>query len=121
MMYMCYNWTPLLNLNINPHVVELISNFFPSFQDKKSATAWTEHKAPDGRMYYYNNDSKVSSWQKPDELKSSAEVRERESEREGKRGEREEGRREGGREREGQKEREGGGKREGDRGREREE
>ena len=38
-------------------------------------TAWTEHKAPDGRMYYYNNDTKVSSWQKPDELKTNAEVK----------------------------------------------
>jgi hypothetical protein len=59
-----------------------------SAQEKKPATAWTEHKAPDGRMYYYNNDTKVSSWQKPDELKSNAEVKgerggEREGEREG--------------------------------------
>ena len=44
------------------------------FQEKKASTAWTEHKAPDGRLYYYNNKTKVSSWQKPDELKSSAEV-----------------------------------------------
>ena len=41
-------------------------------------------------MYYYNNDTKVSSWQKPDELKTNAEV---------KRG--------GGGEKEGGKEREG--------------
>ena len=34
-------------------------------------------------MYYYNNETKVSSWQKPDELKTNAEVRrERERERE---------------------------------------
>ncbi|XP_025068186.1 pre-mRNA-processing factor 40 homolog B [Alligator sinensis] len=35
---------------------------------------WTEHKAPDGRTYYYNCDSKQSTWEKPDELKSKAEL-----------------------------------------------
>jgi pre-mRNA-processing factor 40 len=35
--------------------------------------AWTEHKAPDGRTYYYNAGTKQSSWEKPDELKSEAE------------------------------------------------
>jgi len=41
-------------------------------QEKK--TLWTEHKAPDGRTYYYNSISKESRWEKPDELKTSAEV-----------------------------------------------
>lgn len=36
---------------------------------------WTEHKAPDGRTYYYNSVTKQSSWQKPDQLKTPAEVR----------------------------------------------
>lgn len=35
---------------------------------------WTEHKAPDGRTYYYNNVTKQSLWEKPEELKSIAEV-----------------------------------------------
>nr|CAG4646255.1 EOG090X064W [Macrothrix elegans] len=35
---------------------------------------WTEHKAPDGRTYYYNNLSKQSLWDKPDELKTAAEI-----------------------------------------------
>jgi pre-mRNA-processing factor 40 len=43
-----------------------------SNQEKK--TLWTEHKAPDGRIYYYNSISKESRWEKPDELKSSPEV-----------------------------------------------
>ncbi|KAG8452347.1 hypothetical protein GDO86_004232 [Hymenochirus boettgeri] len=34
---------------------------------------WTEHKAPDGRTYYYNTDTKQSTWEKPDDLKSKAE------------------------------------------------
>ncbi|EFA05623.1 pre-mRNA-processing factor 40 homolog A [Tribolium castaneum] len=35
---------------------------------------WTEHKAPDGRTYYYNSITKQSSWQKPDQLKTPAEL-----------------------------------------------
>ena len=35
---------------------------------------WSEHKAPDGRVYYYNNITKQSLWEKPDELKTTAEV-----------------------------------------------
>lgn len=35
---------------------------------------WSEHKAPDGRVYYYNSITKQSSWQKPDQLKTPAEV-----------------------------------------------
>lgn len=38
-------------------------------------TEWTEHKSPDGRTYYYNNVTKQSLWEKPDELKTIAEVR----------------------------------------------
>lgn len=38
------------------------------------AEQWTEHKAPDGRTYYYNSITKQSSWQKPDQLKSPSEV-----------------------------------------------
>ncbi|CAD7080037.1 unnamed protein product [Hermetia illucens] len=34
---------------------------------------WSEHKAPDGRVYYYNSITKQSSWEKPDELKTPAE------------------------------------------------
>ncbi|XP_062548832.1 pre-mRNA-processing factor 40 homolog A [Armigeres subalbatus] len=34
---------------------------------------WTEHKAPDGRVYYYNSVTKQSLWEKPDELKSPVE------------------------------------------------
>lgn len=34
---------------------------------------WSEHKAPDGRIYYYNSITKQSSWEKPDELKTPAE------------------------------------------------
>ncbi|GLV38235.1 pre-mRNA processing factor 40 [Carabus blaptoides fortunei] len=38
------------------------------------AERWTEHKAPDGRIYFYNSLTKQSSWQKPDQLKTPAEL-----------------------------------------------
>ncbi|RZB40825.1 pre-mRNA-processing factor 40 -like A, partial [Asbolus verrucosus] len=38
------------------------------------AEQWTEHKAPDGRTYYYNSITKQSSWQKPDQLKTASEL-----------------------------------------------
>merc|ERR1712126_127026 len=46
--------------------------------DKSRATsdtrsAWGEHKAPDGRIYYYNSLTKESSWEKPEDLKSAQE------------------------------------------------
>ena len=34
---------------------------------------WTEHKAPDGRTYFYNPTTRQSVWEKPDELKTEAE------------------------------------------------
>ncbi|VEN63886.1 unnamed protein product [Callosobruchus maculatus] len=39
-----------------------------------AASEWSEHKAPDGRIYYYNSVTKQSSWQKPDALKTPAEL-----------------------------------------------
>ncbi|PKK69511.1 hypothetical protein RhiirC2_850665 [Rhizophagus irregularis] len=35
---------------------------------------WTEHTSPDGRKYYFNSITKQSSWDKPDELKTSEEL-----------------------------------------------
>lgn len=43
-----------------------------SVAEKK--TDWTEHKAPDGRTYYYNSVTKQSLWEKPDELKTQSEL-----------------------------------------------
>jgi len=43
-------------------------------ESMKKKSGWSEHKAPDGRMYYYNDETKASSWEKPDALKTSAEL-----------------------------------------------
>ena len=37
------------------------------------AVEWTEHKAPDGRVYYFNKGTGQSLWDKPEELKSEEE------------------------------------------------
>ncbi|KAK8405465.1 hypothetical protein O3P69_001796 [Scylla paramamosain] len=41
---------------------------------KRKKSVWTEHKAPGGRVYYYNTVTRQSSWEKPDELKTPAEL-----------------------------------------------
>ncbi len=51
-----------------------MSDHVLSTTQKKAAMMWSEHKAPDGRTYYYNSETKQSSWQKPNELKTNAEV-----------------------------------------------
>jgi hypothetical protein len=35
---------------------------------------WQEARAPDGRIYYYNTQTKATQWTKPAELMSPAEV-----------------------------------------------
>uniref|UniRef100_A0A8D0BJF4 Pre-mRNA-processing factor 40 homolog A n=1 Tax=Salvator merianae TaxID=96440 RepID=A0A8D0BJF4_SALMN len=46
----------------------------PVMDTGRKKPAWSEHRAPDGRVYYYNSETKQSSWEKPDELKSKAEL-----------------------------------------------
>ncbi len=40
----------------------------------KKESDWKEHKAPDGRTYYHNKKTNQSVWEKPEALKSPAEV-----------------------------------------------
>uniref|UniRef100_A0ACB8G106 PRP40 pre-mRNA processing factor 40 n=1 Tax=Sphaerodactylus townsendi TaxID=933632 RepID=A0ACB8G106_9SAUR len=42
-------------------------------EPSKQKSVWSEHKSPDGRTYYYNNETKQSTWEKPDDLKTPAE------------------------------------------------
>lgn len=50
-------------------------NLFVCRSSAEKKSDWSEHKAPDGRTYYYNAITKQSLWEKPDELKDAAEVR----------------------------------------------
>ncbi|XP_060113435.1 pre-mRNA-processing factor 40 homolog A [Heteronotia binoei] len=49
------------------------TNSSASEEPSKQKSVWSEHKSPDGRTYYYNNDTKQSTWEKPDDLKTPAE------------------------------------------------
>ncbi|XP_012268534.2 pre-mRNA-processing factor 40 homolog A [Athalia rosae] len=55
-----------------PSTIESTSTTSTPTVEKKSE--WTEHKAPDGRTYYYNSQTKQSLWEKPDELKTPSEL-----------------------------------------------
>jgi pre-mRNA-processing factor 40 len=39
-----------------------------------AASGWTEHVSPDGRRYYHHKARGISSWEKPNELKTRAEL-----------------------------------------------
>ncbi|KAL4636236.1 hypothetical protein GN956_G13797 [Arapaima gigas] len=45
----------------------------PKYDQPKKKSVWTEHKSVDGKTYYYNTETKQSTWEKPDDLKSPAE------------------------------------------------
>ena len=46
----------------------------PAPGDPPAKSKWTEHKAPDGRTYYYDSVTKQGAWEKPDELKTPTEL-----------------------------------------------
>ena len=58
------------------HFTPLLLHTACDVSQVKKVVPWTEHKAPDGRLYYYNNDTKQSSWSKPEELITKGEVSE---------------------------------------------
>lgn len=66
--------------NVQPIAgISPMSNAFPVFSMPPPGfppptCEWSEHKSPDGRTYYYNSITKQSAWEKPDELKTTAEV-----------------------------------------------
>ncbi|CAK5091484.1 unnamed protein product [Meloidogyne enterolobii] len=48
------------------------SDVKPSSSNEASSI-WSQHVADNGRIYFYNKVTKVSSWTKPDELKTNEE------------------------------------------------
>lgn len=50
--------------NEDPSIVAQIDSEIVS-----NASAWTEHRAPDGRSYFYNSKAGESVWEKPQALK----------------------------------------------------
>ncbi|XP_001950893.1 pre-mRNA-processing factor 40 homolog B isoform X1 [Acyrthosiphon pisum] len=70
---------PPFNMNLPGEIVGAPVSFnksisLPSNDETKPTSEWTEHKAPDDRLYYYNAGTKQSSWEKPDELKTKTEL-----------------------------------------------
>uniref|UniRef100_A0A8C5PPC0 Pre-mRNA-processing factor 40 homolog B n=1 Tax=Leptobrachium leishanense TaxID=445787 RepID=A0A8C5PPC0_9ANUR len=51
----------------------ITTNSSTTEETNKAKSLWTEHKSPDGRTYYYNVETKQSTWEKPDDLKTPAE------------------------------------------------
>ncbi|XP_071978596.1 pre-mRNA-processing factor 40 homolog A isoform X2 [Engystomops pustulosus] len=65
-------------LTPSPHPVisappSITANSGANEEPAKPKSLWTEHKSPDGRTYYYNIETKQSTWEKPDEMKSPVE------------------------------------------------
>uniref|UniRef100_A0A8C4DM32 Pre-mRNA-processing factor 40 homolog A n=1 Tax=Dicentrarchus labrax TaxID=13489 RepID=A0A8C4DM32_DICLA len=49
------------------------ASIHPAMSQLGAKSLWTEHKSLDGKTYYYNTETKQSTWEKPDDLKSPAE------------------------------------------------
>ncbi|TFK02934.1 Pre-mRNA-processing factor 40-like protein B [Platysternon megacephalum] len=64
----------LPNPMVAPVQQSLMGSGSPVQDAPRKKPPWSEHRAPDGRIYYYNCHSKQSTWEKPDELKSKAEL-----------------------------------------------
>ncbi|KAM3917565.1 pre-mRNA-processing factor 40 homolog A [Leptodactylus fuscus] len=65
-------------LTPSPHPVisappSITANSTANEEAAKPKSLWTEHKSPDGRTYYYNIETKQSTWEKPDDMKTPAE------------------------------------------------
>uniref|UniRef100_A0A8C2ZG30 Pre-mRNA-processing factor 40 homolog A n=1 Tax=Cyclopterus lumpus TaxID=8103 RepID=A0A8C2ZG30_CYCLU len=60
-----------LSIMLRDKQVMQMSNMISKYFVTKSL--WTEHKSLDGKTYFYNTETKQSTWEKPEDLKSPAE------------------------------------------------
>ncbi|XP_063789597.1 pre-mRNA-processing factor 40 homolog A isoform X1 [Pseudophryne corroboree] len=51
----------------------ITANSTANEEPSRPKSLWTEHKSPDGRTYYYNIETKQSTWEKPDDMKTPTE------------------------------------------------
>jgi transcription elongation regulator 1 len=65
--------TPWNNQWQPPHIPFNDNKIDPKILAK--ASEWSEHKAPDGRFYYFNSSRGESVWEKPQALKELDEAR----------------------------------------------
>ncbi|OUC48642.1 FF domain protein [Trichinella nativa] len=65
--------TPSVPVNIHSSVCTTANSVLDGSSTVKESI-WSEHRAPDGRYFYYNRETKQSSWIKPNELKSHTEL-----------------------------------------------
>ncbi|KAL6484718.1 hypothetical protein MHYP_G00067630 [Metynnis hypsauchen] len=65
--------SPVDNAAAAPGTTSTAANDSSPDDQPKKKSVWTEHKSLDGKTYYYNTETKQSTWEKPDELKSPAE------------------------------------------------
>uniref|UniRef100_A0A8C6VZJ1 Pre-mRNA-processing factor 40 homolog A n=1 Tax=Nothobranchius furzeri TaxID=105023 RepID=A0A8C6VZJ1_NOTFU len=61
------------NVCLSDSSLQSTANGSPQEEQPKKKSVWTEHKSLDRKTYYYNTETKQSTWEKPDELKSPAE------------------------------------------------
>ncbi|KRY00071.1 Pre-mRNA-processing factor 40 -like protein A, partial [Trichinella pseudospiralis] len=72
-------WRPVTPVQFLNHINTSVTPTIPVMLLILSLThiqesIWSEHRAPDGRYFYYNKETKQSSWIKPNELKSHTEL-----------------------------------------------
>ncbi|XP_050943435.1 pre-mRNA-processing protein 40A isoform X1 [Cucumis melo] len=69
--------TPLNHSREQPYATSSVTsaaNVLPMPSAAAASSEWREHTSPDGRRYYYNKKTKISSWEKPFELMTAIEL-----------------------------------------------
>lgn len=54
---------PMLSSGVDQYKQQLLTKIDPELS--LQAAEWTEHKTPDGKIYFYNSKNQQSVWEKP--------------------------------------------------------